>query len=198
MPTKATLLRAGWASRRIAGLDGRPTGARVARGDAIWRGLGAGGRGRRERARNHHNPGWRNGLVPVAITPAAAVGAAVSRLPIGVTGATHPPSIQEPWIYTFYLYFYVSNSTFRWRFGVHAHVHVMEDQVADTSSPTGFRTVYRNVHGNTFVPGYNCWSMLTPHGIVARAPAYDPTVHVDGWGSSGTFFQGNNRYPNQY
>src|SRR5262245_53772581 len=132
MPTEPALLGAGPASRRIAGHDGRRTGPRVGRGDAVWRGLGAGGRGRREPARWHHEPvQWRyihryHSRPPVAITPGWCVNQAVGAPLVGTTGATHPPTPAEDWIYTFALLFYVNHVAFgfpnRWRIGVVAHV----------------------------------------------------------------------------
>src|SRR5262245_17476058 len=105
MPTKSALLRAGRASRRIAGHDARPTGARVGRDAAVWRGLGAGGRGRRALAREHHAPGWSGGLGPSGVVPSTVVATATGQVPYGKGGAKTKGS--QAWVFTFYLVFYV-------------------------------------------------------------------------------------------
>jgi hypothetical protein len=125
-------------------------------------------------------------------------------MPIGITGARHPSTPQQPWIYTFYLNHYVDvvdGAGARWRLGVRANVHVTSRRVYSPQLGR-WRTEYRNVPGNTFVPGYDCWSMQTPPAIVARAPAYDPATHGhpqgQAWGNPGDFYVGANRYPLQY
>ena len=166
MRTKATLLRASRAGRRIAGHDARPTGPTSSGTTRSGTGSGEGGAGtgpprarlaqrrgagglrsRRRRQRRH-------------------------RSPIGLKGATHPPTVRDRWIYAFCLNQYVRGTvgTRRWRPGVHVH----EELVADLASPTGFRPVYRDVPGDTFVPGYRLRATQSPHGIVAHAPTCDP------------------------
>jgi hypothetical protein len=194
MPTKSALLRAGRASRRSAGHDARPTGARVGRADAVWRGLGAGGRGRRALARNEHLRGWSGGLGPAGVAPATVVNTATGQVPYGKGGAKTKG--HQAWVYTFYLVFYVrvtDNAGDQWRVGVHAHVHVMPERKWNPMKGV-WETKYKNVPGNTFVPGYDCWSTPTPATIVSKAPPY--TGQPDGGTPNHTtFFEDQNRYP---
>ncbi len=124
-----------------------------------------------------------DGCPPATLTPAKVLAEVATSEPLFTNGATNKG--KQSWIYTFYSGYQVVVDG--WIISAMIHAHVTKNR--------------KLVTGNIYIPGYKNWSTKTTKALLAKFPAYDATIHEDGWvddaAAQKDFFSGSNRYPHK-